>query len=196
MVAKMAAESPILVSLSYDCRYKDNWSVPKRLEFRACNCNNFYITGLCVFYSIHMTEHFLFLCIWLQNKDTLDSDIWQLYWPPSWKICNCQYWFLNILTPCPFLHMNRHFIHRGVFRGGALGHGPPLAKKFFFDILKKLENLVRPPLVWALVASKNLAPLFEILNTPLFIYLCIWKQRWDRLDSNFRRPCWPPSWKI
>ena len=25
---------------------------------------------------------------------------------------------------------------------------------------------------------------------------CIWKQSWHTLDSNFRRPSWPPSWKI
>ena len=42
-----------------------------------------------------------------------------------------------------------------------------LAQKNFVDVLKKLENLVRPPFVWALVASENVVPLFEILNTAL-----------------------------
>ena len=35
---------------------------------------------------------------------------------------------------------------RGVFRGGgALGHGPPLAKKYFFYIEKKIGKLGLPP---------------------------------------------------
>ena len=29
-----------------------------------------------------------------------------------------------------------------------------------------------------------------------FICLCIQKESWDTLDCNFRRPSWPPSWKI
>ena len=29
-----------------------------------------------------------------------------------------------------------------------------------------------------------------------FNCLCIWKESWDTLDSNFWRPSWPPSWKI
>ena len=29
-----------------------------------------------------------------------------------------------------------------------------------------------------------------------FICLCIWKESWDTLDSEFRRPCWPPSWNF
>ena len=41
---------------------------------------------------------------------------------------------------------------------GPLGHGPPLWPNFFFDIGKKLENLVWPPFVRALVASENLSP--------------------------------------
>ena len=52
--------------------------------------------------------------------------------------------------------------------GGHWAMAPLLANKIFFDILQKLENLVWPPFVWALVASENLPPpLFEILNTPL-----------------------------
>ena len=31
-------------------------------------------TNLCVLYLIHMTGHLIFLCIWLQNRDTLDSN--------------------------------------------------------------------------------------------------------------------------
>ena len=56
-------------------------------------------------------------------------------------------------------------------RGGPLGHGPPLwQKKFFVDILKNWKTWFGPPLcvsTRALVASENLAPPFEILNTPL-----------------------------
>ena len=29
-----------------------------------------------------------------------------------------------------------------------------------------------------------------------FIRFYIWKRSWDTLDSDFRRPSWPPSWKI
>ena len=48
--------------------------------------------------------------------------------------------------------------NRGVFRG-AIGPWPPFGKKkILFDILKKLENLVWPPFVWALVAIENFRP--------------------------------------
>ena len=40
----------------------------------------------------------------------------------------------------------------------------------------------------------TLRPLFYMNRH--FICLFIWKQSWDTLDSNFRRPSWPPSWKI
>ena len=29
-----------------------------------------------------------------------------------------------------------------------------------------------------------------------FIRFYIWKQSWDTLESDFRQPSWPPSWKI
>ena len=45
----------------------------------------------------------------------------------------------------------------GVFRG-ALGHGPLWQKNFFFPIWKNRKTWFGPPFVWALVASKNLAP--------------------------------------
>ena len=47
---------------------------------------------------------------------------------------------------------------------------PPLAKKFFFDIVKKLENLVWPPLCVSTSGQRTFGPpLFEILNTPLYV---------------------------
>ena len=66
-------------------------------------------------------------------------------------------------------HVNNK-VYRGVFRG-ALGHGP-LWPKHFFDIEKKLKTWLAPSFVWALVASENsLPPFFEILNTPLVVYV-------------------------
>ena len=46
------------------------------------------------------------------------------------------------------------FITSGIFRW-AIGPWPPFGKNFFFTIGKKLENMVWPPFVWELVASKN-----------------------------------------
>ena len=37
-----------------------------------------------------------------------------------------------------------------------------------------------------------LRPLFHMNRH--FICRYIWKQSWDTLDPEFRRPCWPPSW--
>ena len=62
---------------------------------------------------------------------------------------------------------------------------PPLAKKFFFDIVKKLENLVWPPLVWALVSNEHLAPPFW--NPKYAIDFFLW---WKKI-------CWPRGpWPI
>ena len=46
------------------------------------------------------------------------------------------------------------------YLGGPLIHAP-FRKKKIFHRRKKLENLVWPPFVWALVASENLAPLLK-----------------------------------
>ena len=44
---------------------------------------------------------------------------------------------------------------------GQIGHGPPLAKKFFFFyIVKKLENLVRPPLCVSTSGQRTFGPPF------------------------------------
>ena len=64
---------------------------------------------------------------------------------------------------------------RGVFRGGGqLAMAPFGKKKFFFDIVKKLENLVWAPFVWALVFSEHLAPFFEILIKYATGYAYVW----------------------
>ena len=49
-----------------------------------------------------------------------------------------------------------------ILGGGPLGHGSPLWKNNFF-IKEKIGKLglVLAPFVWALVASKNLAPLLK-----------------------------------
>ena len=53
------------------------------------------------------------------------------------------------------------------YLGGPLGHGPPLTKKFFFDIEKILENLVGALLCMSTCGQRKFGPPFEILNTPL-----------------------------
>ena len=54
--------------------------------------------------------HFMCLCIWKRSWDALNSDFWWPSLPPSWKICNCWYWFLHIQTLRPSLYMTRHYI--------------------------------------------------------------------------------------
>ena len=86
---------------------------------------------------------------------------------------------------------------RGVFRG-PLGYGPLWPKNIFLTLKKIWKTWLAPlvALVWALVASDSLAPLSEILNTPLadwplFDQLCqvtlIYKVTWssDNLKNMF-----------
>ena len=57
---------------------------------------------------------------------------------------------------------------RGVFRGAIVPWPPLWPKKILFDILKKLENLVWPPLCVSTSGQQKFGPpRFEILNTPL-----------------------------
>ena len=47
------------------------------------------------------------------------------------------------------------------YLGGALGHGPPFGqRKFFFDIEKKLENLVGPLLCMSTNGQRKFGPPF------------------------------------
>ena len=51
--------------------------------------------------------------------------------------------------------------------GEAIVPWPPPLPKFFFDILKKLENLGLPPICVSTSGQRKFAPPLEILNTPL-----------------------------
>ena len=79
--------------------------------------------------------------------------------------------------------------------GGPLGHGPPLPKIFFFHHRKKLENLVWPPFVWALVASKNLAPLsgLDLLGGGV-VSMDTDLPSWIPTDHPTQPPTYPPTW--
>ena len=50
---------------------------------------------------------------------------------------------------------------------GGGGHWAMAPFEIFFYHWKKIENLVWPLFVWALVASENFPLPFEVLNTPL-----------------------------
>ena len=57
-----------------------------------------------------------------------------------------------------------------MYLGGPLDHGTTLAKTFFHH-RKKLENIVCPSFVWALVARRNLAPFWNPMNMPITVQM-------------------------
>ena len=138
--------------------------------------------------SVYINRHCIRLCTWTQSWDTSDSNFRRPFWPPSWKICNWCYWFLHILILRPSLYMNRHFICFCI-------------QKESWDTLNC--NFRRPswPPSWKICNWCYWFLHIHILRPSLFmnrhfICLCIHKESWDTLDCNFRRPSWPPSWKI
>ena len=73
------------------------------LEKHATVCNNFDITKLCVRYLIHMTGHFIFLCIWLQKRDTLDSNFLAVILAASLEIMQLLLLFSTYLNSTSFI---------------------------------------------------------------------------------------------
>ena len=87
-----------------------------------------------------------------RSVDNILAQIVQLWCQPD-SSKNRNFWF-------GFPVQRNYRITRGVFRG-AIGPWPPLAQKFFFTLKKNWKTWLAPSFVWALVASKNLAPPFR-----------------------------------
>ena len=134
-----------------------------------------------------MNRHFICHYLWKQSCDTLDSYFRWPSWPPSWKICNCCYWFLHIWTLRPLFHMNRHFICLYIWEQS----WDTLDSYFSAAILAAILEIMQ--LLLLIFTYLNSTSFFHMNRH--FICLYIWKQSWVRFDSEFRRPCWPPSWK-
>ena len=79
---------------------------------------------------------------------------------------------------------------RGIYRGGPLGHGPPLAKKIFFWHTKKFGKLGLAPLCVSTSGQQKFGPpFFEILNTPLMT----WCLRVDMFSIAAADEVWKPE---
>ena len=152
-----------------------------------------YATELDDFYIFILYDHHfiwidtLFVSVYERRAEIHDCNFWRPSWPPSWKICNRSWWFLHIYTLRPSLYMNQHFICLYI-------------QKESWDTLDC--NFRRPswPPSWKIcnwcfwfLHIHTLPP--SLYMNRHFIRLCIWKDSRDTFDSEFQRPCWPPSWK-
>ena len=177
------------------CTWKQSWDTSDSNfrrpswppSWKICHCCYWFLHFHTLRPLLHANWHFVCLCIWKESWNTLDSNFRRPSWPPSWKICNWCYWFLHIHTLRPSLYMNRHFICLCVWKES-------------WDTLD--SNFRRPswPPSWKIcnwcywfLHIHTLRP--SLYMNRHFICLCIWKDSWDTFDSEFRRPCWPPSWK-
>ena len=82
------------------------------------------------------------------------------WWPGSW----CWLRLVKILFVCVCISNNptSDWRESEAYLRGALGHGPPFGQtNFFFDIEKKLENLVGPLLCMSTRGQRKFGPPFR-----------------------------------
>ena len=141
---------PCISQESWDTSESNFWRPSWPPSWKICNCRNRFTHIHTLRPSLHMNRHFTCPCISQESWDTSESNFWRPSWPPSWKICNCRYWFTHIHTLRPSLYKNQHFICLCIWKESWDTFvsefwrpcWPPFWKKNFFQIFKFLTIFV------------------------------------------------------